>query len=301
MPPKGNFERSLRRSRMVEHVDPVLPFSRGFLFFFGSGCGKRLDEIATAIGLTIEEAAAKTFDGALLRVAGKAVGKVVLNSDIREEGRRLFTLAHEIGHYVLSAHSKTGALCRTRDVQNWAPGLPAREIEANRFAAEILMPRALILEQLRAEPSFRVIRRIAQRFSTSLTASACRLAELSSYRVAMVLSTSGRRMWYRPSGEFGRSVELGPLAADSFAADCFRNEPVPDHPESVPATAWLYENGLVNGARIWEESVPLPYYDSVLSLLYIRDSIEAQEDPPEEETGLDPEEFTLNRKRWPTK
>ena len=91
------------------------------------------------------------------------------------------------------------------------------------------------------------------------------------------------------------------MAADSFAADCFRNEPVPDHPESVPATAWLYENGLVNEARIWEESVPLPYYDSVLSLLYIRDSIEAQEDPPEEETGLDPEEFTLNRKRWPTK
>src|ERR1019366_5705596 len=109
MPPKGNFERSLRRSRMVEHVDPVLPYARGFLDSFGSECGKRLDEIATAIGLTIEEAAAKTFDGALIRVVGRAIGKVILNSDIREEGSRLFTLAHEIGHYVLPAHSKTGA------------------------------------------------------------------------------------------------------------------------------------------------------------------------------------------------
>jgi hypothetical protein len=286
---------------MGNHLDQVLVYARSFVESFGANCGARLGEIASGIGLTIQEAAASTFDGALLRVAGRPVGKIVLNSEIREEGRRLFTLAHEIGHYVLPTHSKKGAFCRTRDVQSWAPGLPQREIEANRFAAEILMSRVLILEKFRTEPSFRVSRSIGRLFGTSLTASTCRLVELSSYRVAMVWSTAGRRSWYRASEEFGRAVELGPVSPGSFAADCFRGEAVPDHPEPVAGTTWLYENGLVEGARVWEESVPIPYYNSVLSLVYIREPIEAEPEPPEEEADLDPNEFTLDRKRWPKK
>jgi hypothetical protein len=283
---------------MAEDIDAVVVYARSFVESFGSDCGSRLDAVASTIGLTIEEATAKTFDGALLRVAGRPLGKVVLNRDIREEGRKLFTLAHEIGHYVLPAHGKSGAVCRTREVQNWAPGLPESELEANRFAAEILMPRELISTQLRVEPSFRVIRLIARRCRTSLTASTYRLVDLSSYRIAMVWSTAGRRIWYKPSDEFERAVEMGPVSPDSFAADCFRGEAVPDHPESVPATAWLYDNKLTEGARIWEESVPIPYYDAALSLLYIREPIEESE---EEDAELDPAEFTLARRRWPVK
>ena len=285
---------------MAKDRDAVVIYARSFVEFFGSDCGIRLDAIAKTIGLTVDEVAAKTFDGALLRVAGKPLGKVVLNADIREEGRRLFTLAHEIGHYVLPAHAKTGSVCRTREIQNWAPGLPEKELEANRFAAEILMPRDQISTQPRMEPSFRVIRLIAQRFHTSLTASTYRLVDLSSYRIAMVWCTAGRRIWYKPSDEFGRAVEIGPVSPHSFAADCFRGEAVPDHPESVPATAWLYGSKLIEGARIWEESVPVPYYDSVLSLLYIRDPVEELEES-ESDAELDPIEFTLARKHWPTK
>ncbi|MEK7996513.1 MAG: ImmA/IrrE family metallo-endopeptidase [Planctomycetota bacterium] len=286
---------------MHKPLDPVVIYARSFVETFGADCSARLKDVASSIGLSIKEVEAKTFDGALVRVAGKPLGKVVINSDIREEGRRLFTLAHEIGHYVLPAHSKTRALCRTRDVQNWAPGLPARELEANRFAAEILMPAALILNELRMEPSLRVVRLIASRFHTSLTASAYRLAELSSYRIAVVWSSSGRRVWYQTSEEFGRAVELGPVSPESFAGDCFRDDTVADHPESVPAAAWLYENGLVEGARIWEESITIPHYDAVLSLLYMREPIETEAEPPEEEAALDPMEFTLGRKRWPKK
>jgi hypothetical protein len=105
----------------------------------------------------------------------------------------------------------------------------------------------------------------------------------------------------QPSGEFGRAVELGTVSPASFAADCFRGEIVPDHPESVVATAWLYESGLVEGARIWEESVVMPYYDSVLSLLNIREPIEQPEPDSNAEAELDPAEFTLARKLWPVK
>jgi hypothetical protein len=282
-------------------MDPVVIYAQSFVDSFGADCGVRLETIAATIGLRIEEVAAGTFDGALIRVAGKPVGKILLNIDIREEGRRLFTLAHEVGHYVLPTHSKSGALCHSREVQSWAPALPAREIEANRFAAEILIPRKAIIEQLRMEPSFKAVRQVANRFRTSLTASIYRLVELSSYRVAVVWSSAGLRIWYKASDEFGRAIELGPVSPDSFAADCFRRETVPDHPESVKAAAWLYGQGLNEDARILEQSVPLPYYNAVLSLLYIRDPIEAAEEIAEEETELDPLEFTLARKRWPKK
>jgi Zn-dependent peptidase ImmA (M78 family) len=145
---------------MSKLMDTVVVYAQSFVDSFGADCGARLEEIASAIGLRIEEVAAETFDGALVRIAGKPVGKVLLNKGIREEGRRLFTLAHEIGHYILPAHSKSDALCRSREVQNWAPALSQREIEANRFAAEILMAREAIIDQLRMEPSFKVVRHV---------------------------------------------------------------------------------------------------------------------------------------------
>ena len=57
--------------------------------------------------------------------------------------RRRFTVAHEIGHFVLHAPGATGVVfCRVTD----APEAPKQliEREANRFAAELLMPEDLV-------------------------------------------------------------------------------------------------------------------------------------------------------------
>jgi IrrE N-terminal-like domain len=59
--------------------------------------------------------------------------------------RRRFTVAHEIGHHLL--HSDGAAvLCRPADVQTAQASERAREREANRFAAELLMPEAMVRE-----------------------------------------------------------------------------------------------------------------------------------------------------------
>jgi hypothetical protein len=65
--------------------------------------------------------------------------------------------------------------------------------------------------------------------------------------------------------------------------------------------AWLYDSKLIEGARLWEESMPVPYCDSVLYLLYIREAIEEVKEESEGDTELDPAEFTLARKRWPVR
>ena len=114
-------------------------------------------------------------------------------------------------------------------------------------------------------------------------------------------SQGNRVRWYKSSDEFVRWVRKGELSDDTFAADCFKGQAVPDRLEPVPARAWLFEKGLRDDARIWEHSVALPSYDAVISLLVMREPVEAQDDSAPAEEELDPNEFTLNRKRWPSK
>jgi IrrE N-terminal-like domain len=59
--------------------------------------------------------------------------------------RRRFTVAHEVGHHLL--HSDGAAvLCRPSDVETAQGDVRVREREANRFAAELLMPEAMVRE-----------------------------------------------------------------------------------------------------------------------------------------------------------
>jgi hypothetical protein len=60
--------------------------------------------------------------------------------------RRRFSVAHEIGHFMLHAADEPGIVyCRPADLRP-DPDSPERlrEREANRFAAELLMPEALV-------------------------------------------------------------------------------------------------------------------------------------------------------------
>ena len=118
----------------------------------------------------------------------------------------------------------------------------------------------------------------------------------------MVWSTSGRSVWYKTSEEFGRAIELGPLSPATYAYDCFQDQRVPQQLEAVPAEAWLYDSNLRANAKILEQSFYLPFYKSVLSLLYLKDRVEERDDFDEErESEMDPAEFTIHRRRWPNK
>jgi len=286
---------------MREKTDPVLVVSEAFLRRFGSDCGKRLPDVVRDLGLDVVYQLAESYDGALLRIKGVPRGYVVINSGIREKARQRFTLAHEVGHFLLPGQQELTSPCTKEKIENWDEELHRPELEANRFAAEILMPRELISTYLRAEPTMGSVRSIAGACGTSLTASAFRLVMLTSFRAAVVWSQRKRVRWYKPSDDFIRWVRKGELSDDTFAADCFRGRAVPDQLEPVPAGAWLFEKGLRDDARVWEHSVALPSYEAVLSLLVMREPVEAQDDSAPAEEELDPNEFTLNRKRWPSK
>jgi len=70
--------------------------------------------------------------------------KIYINSNMGE-GRRNFTIAHELGHYFLK-HELNGYCQLFRDLQNMDHKKDPQEVEANYFAACLLMPSDLVLK-----------------------------------------------------------------------------------------------------------------------------------------------------------
>ena len=269
----AELQEQARRSRQGEAPDWPALVSGEFLKRFGVDCGKQLNEIAGELGLEVHYRDAESYEGALLRVPGSRMGYIVLNSRIKEESRRRFTLAHEIGHHVLPGQQELSMPCIAGRIENWQRALDPAERAANRFAAEILMPRVAIRQWVEGEPSMDAIQSIAAACETSLSSSAVRLMALTAYPAAVVWSQEGRARWYTPSASFVRWVRKGPLHEATLASRWLRGEPLPKQPQAVPAAAWFFEKGLRPGALVWETAIGLPSYGAALSLLVLREPI----------------------------
>lgn len=263
-----------------------------------------LEEIARRIGLSIEEADVSGFEGALVRPEGVPVGIIALSRNIREKARRNFTIAHEIGHFVLPGHDSVGNVCPSHQIESLSKNVDRYEQEANEFAGELLIPTAQGSKIVqRGTPCLTVIKELANNFNASLTASGWRYCELTPERCALVVSTKEKIAWYKPSDDFGFHVKVGDeVERGSVAFDCFQQRQVPSEPVSVPASLWLASSNLLPDAKVWEESMLLANYGAVLTLLWLKERVEQRTEWDEgEEESLDPEEFTLRRKRWPGK
>jgi Zn-dependent peptidase ImmA (M78 family) len=275
---EADLRKKAHQARPREEIDLAVLISRAFLRRFGVDCRERLPEVARELGLEVLYRPAESYEGALLRIKDAQLGLVVINSKIREESRKRFTLAHEVGHFVLPGQHELSIPCTKEKIESWNEGLYRPELEANRFAAEILMPRELLNTFVGVGPTMASVRSIARLCGTSLTASAVRLVSLTSFRAAVVWSQDGRVVWHKSSVRFVRWLRKGALNNASLASKCFEKHSSPDTLEAVPASAWLFEKGLKKNAKVWEQSVALPGYDAVLSLLVMREPVEREKE-----------------------
>jgi hypothetical protein len=232
-----------------------------------------LFRLAPRLGLEIREVSADGFDGALIRAREVPLGAIVIRKSIRETGRKNFTLAHEIGHFLLSGHDREEIVCTKLDIGAWGDGSKGIEREADEFAAELLMPTASVQRIIgSAAPSLELIQKIAQRFHTSLSAAAWRYCDLAKKQCAIVWSTGGRIDWSKHSEAFEFSLRKGtPLKKPTLAFRAFHGQIIPKQPQEVPANGWMPASNLAENAKLWEQSKALPAYGSVISLLWLRD------------------------------
>lgn len=101
-----------------------------------------LNSIAKILGLTVSETDL-SVDGFF-----KSQGKMIeLNKNV-SEGRKRFTLAHEMAHSINSADKEN---LQFRKFENYTPAERRDEQKANQLAAELLMPNKKLLVYLMKE------------------------------------------------------------------------------------------------------------------------------------------------------
>ena len=147
----------------------------------GSGPPVSVYRVAKYLGIKIEKAdLGKDCSGVLVRRHDRAVIGV---SRTDPPNRVRFTIAHEIGHFVLhqqQTYVDAGYTVNFRDLESGS-GTKTEEIEANKFAAALLMPEAMVKKEFRTRQFDLAgddgeLQLLAKKFRVSAQAMAIRLS-----------------------------------------------------------------------------------------------------------------------------
>src|ERR1700679_1665303 len=133
-----------------------------------------VEDIAMDRGVLCLEA---KLTGCLARLVRKGKrGIIRTHSGIREEGRKRFAIAHEMGHWFLHEAESQFFVCTAEQMRDYK-GSPM-EVEANLFASEFLMPTALFRPLAGdVEPRLEQVKSLAGTFNTSLTATGMKFVD----------------------------------------------------------------------------------------------------------------------------
>jgi len=223
--------------------------------------------LASAMGIIVREGGLENADAWLFR---RPDGKGILRtrSGGSSHARRRFSIAHELGHWVMHPDLKQGRYCTETDLTDYVRS--PEEAEANCFAATLLMPRFMMKADMgTADPSFALIDRITTEFETSRTATARRFVELTKFPAILVCSVAGKVIW-RVKSESAKFYALASqnVPAGSLSAMARANGKSPTELTPISPHIWLKENPVANPQEFFEDFRYNPRADMTLSLLW---------------------------------
>ena len=149
-------------------------------------------EIARSLGIEVKPLplAAPGVSGILVMQGD--IFEIYYNTNIQSEGFQRFSIAHELGHYLLEGHLDH-VLPHGQSRHESKSGFISQdpyEREADHFAAGLLMPRSLFSETMgRFEDGLAGIEDLSTFCQTSFTATAIRYAQCAEFFTAVVIST----------------------------------------------------------------------------------------------------------------
>lgn len=137
-------------------------------------------------------------EGMLTRRRGQPHWTVLFAEYPELPGRQRFTVAHELGHYLLHRQIASDFKCLDEDVVDRE--LKKREIEANEFASYLLMPMDDFRRQVERHVfSLDLLGHCASRYGTTFLAAALKWIEFTAELATLVVARDGFVLWSRPS------------------------------------------------------------------------------------------------------
>lgn len=202
-----------------------------------------VERIANALGISeINRVDTDSYEGMLITDSAKSAGIIAVRERSRRERQR-FTIAHEIGHFVIPTHGRN-AQCSLQQLQTKADTGGSKEAQANAFAACLLMPESLLNKAMKKwrDPDVSMVIELAERFEVSKEAMARRIMDITDQACAIVFSLNGMIRY--------------PVKSKNFPwIDVKSGHPLP--PRSATASRPYSQGGLIDwteiGLEVWLE------------------------------------------------
>ena len=175
-------------ARRIHELDPDLPLAFG------------VEDLCRKLDIShVHDESINSFAAALVMHADKAWGEIILAKGTSPQRRR-FSIGHELGHFLIPSHRPRHGQqfsCSNADLHTSETGSSDHgrrmEAEANRFAAELLMPAKRIRSNLKnRQPDLAEIVRLADEFQVSRAAMARSYVDAHRETLALLVVRNGK-------------------------------------------------------------------------------------------------------------
>ena len=194
-----------------------------------------------------------SWDGTLLFKGEKRA--ILINTHRGNTGRHNFTFAHELGHYFLDHQpdyyqdGETSIRCTAADISD---GKQPREVDANKFAQELLMPEdSFRFDMIGSVVDFTLIRNMANKYMVSKQACSYRIVGLTQTPCIIIL-TEEMRITSIASSNAARTYvkNLKTVPSDTAAYVAISNRKWHEDFTVCDSSKWLCRE--VSGGAVYE-------------------------------------------------
>ena len=219
-----------------------------------------LEAIAQEVGIQkIKYEDAEDFDGALLCGSYKQSGIIIVNQNSIATRQR-FTIGHELGHFLIQTHIPNGDSFICSNIMGENGGsLHPREIEANHFAANLIMPSSHFTNDLinMGEPDLGELFGLSAKYEVSLEALLRNFVNKTDFNCCAVFAKDNiiRYPYWSEGFPFlcvGKEMKL---PKDSWACNCNKPNGFISEIEESESACWLDDNAPKRPQNVFEQTI----------------------------------------------
>lgn len=216
------------------------------------------------------------LDHCAARIIGTNERAIISVDPATSRGRQRFSIAHELGHWMLH-RGKVAYACKEDDFSSPWERRQDSESRANQFAAELLMPRFIFKSAAEnREMTFRTVAELAELFQTSMTATALRLVQLGSFPAMVICYGREGRRWFARGFDIPDTIwPHKELSHDTAAFELLFGNIRQARPLPSQASKWFSHRNSFR-CSVVEDSIKVAE-DCVLTLVWWKDKTQLSE------------------------
>jgi len=232
-----------------------------------------IEDLVWARGAFLRFLPLKNADGRI--VFGEKGAIITINSQIEYEGRRRFTIAHELGHYEM--HKTLFQYHNDNSITLDCFKEGNQETDANQFASELLMPEELFRKECKDKKfSPDLLRDLSKRFLTSITSVAFKYVEFGPHPICIFFCNQNKVIYWKKSEDFKHfiinRINLKP-PDDSVAEEYFEKGTIykgSETKQQIWKSTWFELKKWENDTdfKFYEYCIITPQFNTVLSIVW---------------------------------